>query len=69
MAMRGNPFAPYVPCHRIIASNYFIGGFFGEWAKGDSVDHPRQDQKRALLAEEGVLFDAKGYLCKRSQLL
>ncbi|KAI0059320.1 DNA binding methylated-DNA--cysteine S-methyltransferase [Artomyces pyxidatus] len=30
-ALRNNPFAPYVPCHRIIASNLFIGGFFGEW--------------------------------------
>ena len=30
-ALRNNPFAPYVPCHRVVASNFFVGGFFGEW--------------------------------------
>ncbi|EIM85336.1 DNA binding protein, partial [Stereum hirsutum FP-91666 SS1] len=30
-ALRNNPFAPYVPCHRVVASNMFVGGFFGEW--------------------------------------
>ncbi|GAA5975455.1 hypothetical protein JCM10908_005168 [Rhodotorula pacifica] len=30
-ALRENPFAPYVPCHRIIASTLYIGGFGGEW--------------------------------------
>jgi methylated-DNA-[protein]-cysteine S-methyltransferase len=24
-ALRANPFNPHVPCHRVIASNYFIG--------------------------------------------
>ncbi|KAJ3535973.1 hypothetical protein NMY22_g6246 [Coprinellus aureogranulatus] len=67
-ALRSNPFAPYVPCHRVIASNLYIGGFFGEWAKeGESL--PRVDQKRALLAAEGILFDEKGYLRSRQNLL
>lgn len=30
-ALRENPFAPYVPCHRVIASTLYIGGFGGEW--------------------------------------
>lgn len=67
-ALRSNPFSPQVPCHRVIASDLFIGGFYGEWAKSDSP-RPKVDKKRALLAEEGVLFDSKGYLCKRNQLL
>ncbi|KAF8121405.1 6-O-methylguanine DNA methyltransferase [Boletus edulis] len=29
-ALRHNPFAPFVPCHRVIGSNLYIGGFFGE---------------------------------------
>ncbi|GAA6008637.1 hypothetical protein JCM10207_007187 [Rhodosporidiobolus poonsookiae] len=33
-ALRSNPFAPTVPCHRIIASTGFIGGFDGEWTGG-----------------------------------
>lgn len=29
--LKNNPFSSsLVPCHRIIASNYFIGGFHGE---------------------------------------
>lgn len=30
-ALRENPFAPYVPCHRVIASTLYIGGFGSEW--------------------------------------
>lgn len=30
-ALRNNPFAPFVPCHRIIAMTGYIGGFSGEW--------------------------------------
>lgn len=30
-ALKNNPFvSSQVPCHRVIASNYFIGGYFGE---------------------------------------
>jgi len=32
-ALRNNPFAPLVPCHRIIASDHFIGGFCGQWGR------------------------------------
>ncbi|KAJ9647310.1 hypothetical protein H2201_003910 [Coniosporium apollinis] len=55
-AMRNNPFAPQVPCHRVLAHNGRIGGFGGDWGE----DGKHADQKRRLLAEEGVRFDAKG---------
>ncbi|KAI5301663.1 hypothetical protein KEM56_001484 [Ascosphaera pollenicola] len=29
-ALRNNPYAPRVPCHRCIASSGYINGFFGE---------------------------------------
>ncbi|KIJ23870.1 hypothetical protein M422DRAFT_77208 [Sphaerobolus stellatus SS14] len=63
-ALRNNPFAPFVPCHRIIASNNFIGGFYGEWNKGGgSGKWGEQTQKKIeMLAREGVAFDEKGYL-------
>ena len=38
-----NPYAPHVPCHRVIASNGSIGGYSGGIA-----------EKRRLLAEEEV---------------
>ncbi|KAI0317689.1 6-O-methylguanine DNA methyltransferase, partial [Amylostereum chailletii] len=34
-ALRNNPFAPWVPCHRVVATDLFVGGFKGEW-KGRS---------------------------------
>jgi O-6-methylguanine DNA methyltransferase len=55
-AMRNNPFAPDVPCHRILSSDGSIGGFGGHWgAEGKFAG-----EKRELLREEGVLFDSKG---------
>ncbi|KAM0696988.1 hypothetical protein Q7P36_003059 [Cladosporium allicinum] len=59
-ALRRNPFAPEVPCHRCIAVNGFIGGFFGDWEKAPSGQN--QTSKLALLKEEGVEFDGEGYL-------
>jgi methylated-DNA-[protein]-cysteine S-methyltransferase len=41
-ALRNNPFAPHIPCHRVIASSFFVGGFKGEWkssAWGPGDDH------------------------------
>ncbi|KAI9443556.1 6-O-methylguanine DNA methyltransferase [Lactarius indigo] len=35
-ALRNNPFAPRIPCHRVIASSLFVGGFKGEWTSSHS---------------------------------
>ncbi len=43
-ALRANPFAPKVPCHRVVAADG-IGGYGGKW------NSPR---KRRMLAREGV---------------
>jgi len=47
-ALRVNPFAPVVPCHRVIKSNGTIGGFGGE------VSGKKIKQKIAMLRKEGV---------------
>ncbi|KAF9558390.1 DNA binding methylated-DNA--cysteine S-methyltransferase [Agrocybe pediades] len=62
-ALRNNPFSPKVPCHRVIASNLFLGGFFGEWGK-DHKTGKRYNDKIALLSQEGVHFDSKGHLLR-----
>ena len=49
-ALRNNPFAPRVPCHRVIASDLTLGGFAGQ-RTGLAIR-----RKQALLADEGVLF-------------
>jgi len=48
-ALRRNPFAPDVPCHRVVAKGG-LGGFFGE-ISGNMVQ-----RKRRLLEEEGALL-------------
>ena len=60
-ALRRNPFAPEVPCHRVISSDLRIGGFGGE-ISGENVR-----RKIDLLAAEGVRFH-KGKLAEPSRI-
>lgn len=55
-AMRRNPFAPRVPCHRVIAASRGIGGFSGESSVSGAGGHLRR--KRAMLVAEGVAFES-----------
>jgi methylated-DNA-[protein]-cysteine S-methyltransferase len=50
-ALKVNPHAPKVPCHRVIAADLRIGGFQGE-AAGPTVQ-----RKSQMLAKEGVRFE------------
>jgi methylated-DNA-[protein]-cysteine S-methyltransferase len=50
-ALKCNPFAPEVPCHRVIRSDLTIGGFSG------ATGGPQIERKKALLAAEGVRFE------------
>lgn len=54
--MRNNPFAPEVPCHRVLASDASIGGFHGDWGR----DGKHAAKKVELLRGEGVKFDGRG---------
>lgn len=51
-ALRRNPFAPAVPCHRVIASDLTVGGFAGQ------IEGAEIRRKLRLLAHEGVAFVA-----------
>ncbi|EEH50404.2 uncharacterized protein PADG_06483 [Paracoccidioides brasiliensis Pb18] len=55
-AMRTNPFAPDVPCHRVLASDRTVGGYKGKWGNGGDY----ATEKMGLLRGEGVVFDGKG---------
>ena len=48
-ALNRNPFAPVVPCHRVVCSNGLVGGY----AHGI-------EKKIELLRKEGVEVDEKG---------
>ncbi|KAK6955901.1 hypothetical protein Daesc_003547 [Daldinia eschscholtzii] len=57
-ALRRNPFAPEVPCHRVVATGGALGGFKGKWPKdGEGIT---LDEKRKLLRGEGIKIDDKG---------
>ena len=45
-ALKRNPFAPMVPCHRVVAADGSIGGYFGE-RDGEQIE-----RKRALIEAE-----------------
>ena len=49
-ALRRNPYAPKVPCHRVVASDGSIGGFKGR-TSGPSIR-----EKIRMLEREGITF-------------
>lgn len=65
-ALRRNPFAPQVPCHRVVAAGGALGGFKGQWrSKAGAGAEDAEDvaargraleEKRTLLRGEGVKF-------------
>ena len=50
-ALARNPFAPRVPCHRVIRGDLTTGGFSGK------KEGPTIAKKLQLLEKEGVAFD------------
>ncbi|EPZ36616.1 DNA binding methylated-DNA--cysteine S-methyltransferase [Rozella allomycis CSF55] len=47
-ALKRNPYAPQVPCHRVISSNFSLGGFYGEMESAKKIE---------MLRSEGIEFD------------
>lgn len=73
-ALRDNPFAPFIPCHRVIATTLLVGGFQGEWEKdasktGSMTGGVKLGRKLALLEREGVRFDKEGLLVGGKEML
>jgi methylated-DNA-[protein]-cysteine S-methyltransferase len=49
-AMKSNPYAPEVPCHRVVASDGSIGGFMGK----NDVNSKEVRKKIKMLRKERV---------------
>lgn len=52
--LRRNPFAPFIPCHRVVSSSMKLHGFQGK------TDQTTLNQKAQLLQQEGVAFSENG---------
>jgi methylated-DNA-[protein]-cysteine S-methyltransferase len=61
-ALRANPYAPRVPCHRVVAANGSLLGFGGS-SQAEAIA-----RKRTLLTREGVRFDASGRVSRECLL-
>jgi len=53
-ALRRNPFAPRVPCHRVVGKNRLLTGYQG------LTENQSLSRKQNLLSSEGVEFDGDG---------
>lgn len=53
-ALARNPFAPEVPCHRVVRADGDLGGFAGH------TEGPEMDRKTRMLREEGVEVTGRG---------
>ena len=51
MVLSKNPYAPIVPCHRVVRSDGKIGGFMGK-KTGKTVA-----KKKRMLEAEGIVFE------------
>jgi methylated-DNA-[protein]-cysteine S-methyltransferase len=56
-ALNKNPFAPIVPCHRVVKSDGRIGGFAGGVEKKVKLL-----EKEKVLVADGKILDFKKYL-------
>ncbi|KAJ1951139.1 hypothetical protein FBU59_000333 [Linderina macrospora] len=60
-ALAKNPFCPLpIPCHRVLTSDYYIGGFSGD--KKSKIFW-----KKAKLEKEGLEFDGSGFVADEMQ--
>ena len=52
-ALRHNPYAPTIPCHRVVRGDLLVGGYAGDSGP------PGTGRKRRLLLSEGVAFEGE----------
>ncbi|NJM38091.1 MAG: MGMT family protein [Akkermansiaceae bacterium] len=53
-ALAKNPYAPEVPCHRVVRADGSLGGFYGE------TSGPEIERKEKMLVREQVPFIKQG---------
>lgn len=56
MLMKTNPYAPHVPCHRVVYSDGRVGGYSGKTRIDDKIKMLRNE---GVLVKEGRVVDFK----------
>ncbi len=64
-ALKRNPNAPQVPCHRVVRADGSLGGYQG----ATTLTDPSILRKVELLKSEGVEFDSEGRLLNPALLI
>lgn len=54
-ALKTNPYAPIVPCHRVVKSDGSIGGFFGHKTGAEVKRKIEMLREEAVKVEEGKI--------------
>jgi len=54
-ALKHNPFAPIVPCHRVVRSNGNVGGFCGKTSGKKIQEKIKLLQKEGIIIEKGTI--------------
>ena len=61
-AMRTNPYAPEVPCHRVVAADGTIGGFKGKKMGETIAEKTQMLEKEGVIVENGKVKDFENVL-------
>ncbi len=61
-ACRRNPYAPRVPCHRVVRSNGTVGGFGGKTSGKTVKDKIRLLRKENVTVKNGKIIDLERVL-------
>ena len=71
-ALKRNPFAPHVPCHRVVAADGSIGGYFGE-REGEMIARKRkllekEKKRHAWFKADFFIFNIKTFINFESRI-
>lgn len=61
-ALRCNPYAPRVPCHRVVASDGTLGGFKGKRSGEEILEKERMLEQEGVQIKENRIIDFNNLL-------
>jgi O-6-methylguanine DNA methyltransferase len=62
LALKRNPFAPIVPCHRVIKSNGEIGGYSAKGGVKKKIELLKKESKKIKILKNKKTFKIQNFL-------